>query len=213
MNDWNIQTRAHTCQACGEDFSNKQVYHTVLFDLRHEIERLDVCERCWKTDQEETVRHRKGFVSHWRGVYEAPPPPKEVIRKENAESLLRNIVEAKDPKHAAASYILAVMLERKRLLKVKEEIQREGERIFVYENPKTGDVFTIPDPKLQLNQLDAVQREVAALLEHGFHPSPPDALPTLAPAHSEEQAGSPDFDPAHDVERVEHRAEPEPAPR
>jgi hypothetical protein len=59
------------------------------------------------------------------------------------------------------------MLERKRLLKVKEEVVREGQRVFVYEQPKTGDIFTIVDPNLQLNELEAVQREVASLLVHG----------------------------------------------
>jgi hypothetical protein len=31
-------------------------------------------------------------------------------------------------------------------------------------------LFTIVDPNLQLNQLEAVQHDVAALLEHGFNP-------------------------------------------
>jgi hypothetical protein len=32
-------------------------------------------------------------------------------------------------------------------------------------------VFTIADPDLHLDQLEAVQRDVAALLEHGLNPS------------------------------------------
>jgi hypothetical protein len=172
MTEWNIQSRAHACQACEKHFSDKQPYHTLLLDHRHEIQRRDLCEPCWKTEHE-GASDRKGFISHWQGVYEVPPPaPPEAIQKENAESLLRKIVEQNDPKYAAASYILAVMLERKRILKVKEQIKREAQRLFVYEHPKTGDVFTIPDPDLQLNQLEAVQRDVAALLEHGLTPPP-----------------------------------------
>lgn len=168
MNEWNIQSRAHACQACGRHFTDKQSYHTALFDARHAIERHDLCEACWKGEAE-GARVRKGFVSHWQGLYEAPPPaPPEPIQKENAESLLRKLIERNDPKFAAASFILAVMLERKRILKVKEQLRREGGRVFVYEQPKTGDLFTIPDPDLQLNQLEAVQRDVASLLEHGI---------------------------------------------
>ena len=171
MNEWNIQSRAHACQACEKHFADKQQYHTILVDLRHEIQRRDLCESCWKEEHGGGAADRKGFISHWQGVYEAPPPaPPEAIQKENAESLLRRIMESNDPRYAAASYILAVMLERKRILKVKEQFRREGQRVFVYEQPKTGDVFTIPDPDLQLNQLDAVQRDVATLLEHGLSP-------------------------------------------
>ena len=66
-------------------------------------------------------------------------------------------------------FILAVMLERKRVFKVKEQIVRDGRRVFIYEQPGTGDVFTIADPDLRLAQLEQVQRDVAALLEHGLN--------------------------------------------
>ena len=152
-----------------------------------------MCEACWKQEHGEEAADRKGFISHWQGVYEAPPPaPPEAIQKENAESLLRKIMESNDPRHAAASYILAVMLERKRLLKVKEQFQRDGQRIFVYEQPRTGDIFTIPDPGLQLNQLEAVQRDIAALLEHGLNP-PAAGETSAAVTETEISAGAADI--------------------
>ena len=190
MIDWNIQSRAHQCQACGRAFADKEPYHTVLSDEKGEYVRQDVCEPCWKGQYSQGAQDRKGFISHWHGVYEAPAPAApEVIQKENAETLLRKIMEAKEPKYAAVSFILAVMLERKRLLKVKEQFKVEGRRVFVYEQPKTGDVFTIPDPDLQLNQLEQVQHDVAFLLEHGL---PGAAAPVSAPA---EPAAPPPNDP------------------
>lgn len=188
MNEWNIQSRAHACQACEKHFADKQHYHTLLIDHKHEVQRRDLCEPCWKKEVEGHAAETKGFISQWQGVYEAPPAaPPEAIQKENAESLLRKIMEQNEPKYAAASYILAVMLERKRLLKIKEQFKRDGQRVFVYEQPKTGDIFTIPDPDLQLNQLEEVQRMVADLLEHGLGgpapaetPASPDAAPSGA---------------------------------
>ncbi len=84
--------------------------------------------------------------------------------------MLRKLIEQNDPRYAPAGYILAVMLERKRVLKVKEEVVRDGKRVFIYEQPKTGDVFTIADPALRLDQLEEVQRDVAQLLEQGLNP-------------------------------------------
>ena len=172
MNEWNIQSRGHACQSCNRPFTDGETYHTILFDEKRDFQRTDVCQKCW-TEQFSESRDRKGFISCWHATYEVPPAPVEVIQKENAETLLRKLIELNDPKFTAASYILAVMLERKRILKVKEQIRTEGKRIFVYEQPKTGDVFTIPDPDLQLNQLDEVQRDVAQLLEHGLPESAP----------------------------------------
>ncbi|HEY9173148.1 MAG TPA: hypothetical protein VI136_12755 [Verrucomicrobiae bacterium] len=187
MNEWNIQGRAHACQTCGNPFADRQPYHTLLFDDRSDYRRLDVCPACWETRHRDNDVIAKGFISHWQGIYEAPPPPTDPIQKDTAESLLRKLIERNDPRYAPAGFILAVMLERKRVLKVKEQLQREGQRVFVYEQPKTGDVFTIADPNLRLDQLDEVQRDVAMLLEHGLpeqEAAPPAATPTenLPPA-------------------------------
>lgn len=196
MTDWNIQSRAHACQACEQPFANKQPYHTLLAFERHEIVRQDVCEACWTAQFSEGAKDRKGFISHWVGEYQAPPAaPPEAIQKDTAESILRKLMEKNDPQYRAAAYILAVMLERKKILKVKAQLKENGVRVFVYEQPKTGDVFTIPDPELQLNQLEAVQRQVAALMEHGLEApaepaayiTPPDQPPVAALAGGNEE--------------------------
>ena len=188
MIEWNIQSRAHACQACERHFKKDEVYHTLLFDEPAGLKRMDVCGACWTSQYSLGASDRKGFISHWQGVYVPPPPaPPEAIGRESAESLLRKLVALGDAQHQAACYILAVMLERKRLLKIQSQVVRDGERVFVYEQPKTGDVFTIVDPNLQLNQLDEVQRDVARLLENGL--SGP-ALKTPKPTVDEPAAES-----------------------
>lgn len=174
MNDWNIQSRAAACEACALPFADRQMLHTLLFDEHAEnLRRMDVCEACWQSQFSDGARERKGFISHWQSIYEAPAPAADAIHKDTAETLLRKLIEQNDPRYAPAGYILAVMLERKRLLKVKEEVVRDGKRVFIYEQPGTGDVFTIADPALRLDQLEDVQRDVAALLEHGLNPPAP----------------------------------------
>jgi len=174
MNEWNIQSRAHACEACAQPFADKQPIHTLLREEKSLLLRTDICEACWQKEEAAETRVRKGFISQWQGVYETPPAqPVDPIQKESAETLLRKLIEQNDPKHAPAAFILAVMLERKRNLKVKEQIKRDGQKIYVYEHPKTGDIFTIVDPELRLDQLEAVQRDVAQLLEHGLNgPAP-----------------------------------------
>ncbi len=174
MNDWNIQTRAMVCEACGRPFADREAFHTLLFDEHAEnLRRMDVCEACWQGQFSDGARERKGFISHWQGVYEAPAPAVDAIQKDTAETLLRKLIEQNDPRYVPAGYILAVMLERKRVLKVKEEVVRDGRRVFIYEQPGTGDIFTITDPALRLDQLETVQRDVAALLEGGLNPTAP----------------------------------------
>ncbi len=173
MNEWNIQSRARACQACAKPFADRQPFHTLLFEEKQQYQRLDICPECWQAQYREGASDRKGFVSQWQGLFQSPPPaPEDPIQKASAEALLRQLLQSNDPKHGPVCYILAVMLERKRVLKVKEEIRRPEGRVFVYEHPHSGDLFTIADPNLQLNQLDEVQRDTANLLAHGLNPAP-----------------------------------------
>jgi len=190
MNEWKIQSRATACESCQKEFADKDVYHTLLFDEKQDYRRTDVCSVCW-TETHSADTARKGFISHWQGVFEAPPAaPVEAIQKETAETLLRKLIERNDPQYVPAAFILAVMLERKRILKVKEQQQRGTQRVFIYEHPRTGDVFTVLDPNLQLNQLDPVQQDVAALLEHGLNPPAQSADATTQDVSAAATAGA-----------------------
>jgi len=201
--DWNIQSRSHVCQSCGHRFTDRQTYFTLLLLRRTDLERLDVCPACWEAQHAQGAHDRKGFVSFWQGTYNAPPPaPPDPIQKDSAESLLRKLIERQDPRYLAVGFILAVMLERKRILKVHSQSFEAGQRLFVYEHARTGETFTIRDPDLHINELEAVQRDVARLLEHGLDPAPFEI-----PAASDGPPRAAQPDPAAPPKPV-----PEPAP-
>ena len=95
------------------------------------------------------------------------------------------------------------MLERKRLLKVREEFRDGDQRGFVYEHAKTGDIFTIRDPELKLDELQEVQHDVALLLEKGVDVflNGPEAEEVTEKESSEEQSS--DSDERADVDESE----------
>ena len=192
MIEWHIQSRAHVCQVSGRHFTDGETYHTVLIASKVGFERIDLCAQAFR-DSGAEILARPGLVSHWKGTYEPPPAvPPEAIRKDDAESLLRKLLEKHDGKYAAVSYILAVMLERKRILRVKAQSREGGRRVFIYEHPKSGDLFTIADPDLQLAQLETVQHDLSRLLEHGLPPEEEVALvPVLADGPTEEPFNPP----------------------
>lgn len=197
--EWNIQSRAHACQSCKKQFHDKEPFHTMLFDQKSGYERFDVCENCWSTQFSQGAVDRKGFVSYWQSIYIVPPAaPPDAIQKETAETLLRKLVELNDPKYRPALYILAAMLERKRLLKVKAQLSRDGHRVFVYEHGKSGDLFQVEDPNLQLDQLEGVQHEVLHLLQHGFADVNLDNGTNVGPSNTE----SPPSEPSASLDEV-----------
>ena len=160
--DWTIQSRSGRCAVTGRDFAEGEFFYTLLFQERTGFRREDLSEEAWKDRQADAGAGQP--YSFWRTKFEAPIAVVEPLARETAEDLLRRYMTEQDEGHANARYILALMLERKRLLKqidAKEDIHG---RTLVYEHVKTAEVFIVPDPGLRLDQIEAVQNEVAALL-------------------------------------------------
>lgn len=190
--DWNIQSRARACGECHRAFEDEEALHTLLFSGAEAYERLDVCVDCWTNRLADGANHRRGFISHWQTVYRKPRKEPEVIQRASAETLLRELLERGDPAYAPACFVLAVMLERKRLLKAQGR-SRDGDRVVLhYEHAKSGDVYHVVDPQLRLDQLETVQRQVADLLERGLSRDQPAAAEAEAEANpASAEAASP----------------------
>jgi hypothetical protein len=179
--EWDIRARSAVCSGCGLEFNDGQVCWSRLVFGAEGYARTDYCEPCRERD-EDAAR----TVSVWKGVFRAPPPPpQEPLKKETAESLLRNLMGEHPEAHATVIFILAAMLERKKLLVEREvRIDERDRRLRVYEHRKTGETFVISDPQLRLDQLQEVQEQVMAMLGGVPVEEPPEALPA-APAEPE----------------------------
>jgi hypothetical protein len=164
---WNIKSRSHECARSRRPFDEGEVFHTAIyFDTETgEFIRRDVSLDAW---QEETAERTP--YSYWRAEYikpEAAKPMVEITGREGPENLLRRLVEEDSPRTENARYILALMLERKKLLAPREVKEGENGKMLLYEHRKTGEVFIIRDPELRLDEIETVQDEVATLLGFG----------------------------------------------
>lgn len=125
-------------------------------------ERYDCHPECWKTAE----RDWEPF-SQWDGVYFAPVKEerKEPLKKEDAGELIRKLITLDDPAMKNVVYVLAVMLERSKILVERDsKPQQDGTIRRVYEDRKNGDTFVILDPRIRLENLAEVQAQVVALL-------------------------------------------------
>ena len=160
ISEWNIRSRAHACGLTGEPFAEKQLIHSALYYLGDEYVRKDFGCADWR-DQTPT----EGLLSSWTSRYKpAPPAPPETLRKDDAEGLLRRLLEANEPAQAPTRYILALMLERKRMIREIERKEVDGHPVLIYEHLASGEIWMIQDPGLKLSTMESVQNEVAALL-------------------------------------------------
>ena len=160
--EWNIRSRGHVCSLCQKPLVDKSPVVSALRETAGGYDRFDCHPECWKS----LPRDWKPF-SQWDGVYFAPvrEEKKEPLKKEDAGELLRQLVTMDDPSMKNVVYVLAVMLERSKILVERDARELEDGSIRrVYEDRKQGDTFVILDPRLRLENLSEVQQQVVALL-------------------------------------------------
>lgn len=161
-NEWSIKHRSDACARTQRPFEPGEQFYTLLFREGDAFRREDLSEEAW-AQRNENIQP----FSFWKSRYEPPPAqPPETLPKENAEDLLRRLLAQNDPATANASYVLAIMLERKRVLKQIKTEQTEGRPVLIYEHAKSGDVFIVPDVPLRLDEIEHVQHEVSQLLKN-----------------------------------------------
>ena len=166
LQQWNIRSRSHHCAVTERPFVDGEKHYTAIyFDPKAgEYTRRDVSLDAW----EQETADRKPF-SFWKSVYEKSTPDgkPEIAPREDALSMLQRLIEEGNPYTENARYILAAMLERKRVLAPKDRKETEEGIMLIYENKKTGEIYIVRDPELRLDEVAGVQEEVAMLLGFG----------------------------------------------
>ncbi|MBX7158357.1 MAG: hypothetical protein K1X66_08240 [Verrucomicrobiae bacterium] len=158
--EWMIQAPNSECSLTQQPFAEGEMVYSILERVGQVFQRRDFSEKTW-------IEHAPDFkpLCFWKTAFKPPAPvQEETLKKNDAESLLRNLVKKDEPTTLNTRYILAAMLERKRILKQIEKIQENDKKVLVYEHATTGETFLIIDPQLQLDHLFEVQTEVAQLL-------------------------------------------------
>jgi hypothetical protein len=161
---WHLRSRARQCSATETPFTEGQPIVTALFPDPESSGylRRDFTEHAWKgrTDGDE-----KPF-SHWRTIYSPVQTTEtpQAVTKQGAEELLRSLVEEDQEHTENTRYILALMLERQKLLRETDSQPTSGGTLRIYEHRKTGEVFIVKDPNTPLDEVEKIQEEVILLL-------------------------------------------------
>ncbi len=166
---WEIQARSRFCCKCQREFLDGDKYRCVLTYREDEPYRRDFCEGCWATEQQSQTEAEEQPISWWQSTVKiAPPQPKEeAIQRSLAERLLRKYLNFREARYINFCYILALMLERRRILSAKHTVEEDssGKTLIIYEHAKTGETLIVMDPHLTLSQVAQVQAQVKEILD------------------------------------------------
>jgi len=187
---WHVRSRSRECASTHRSFEDGEAIVTALFPDPESSGylRRDYCIEAWQSrSAEEPVP-----FSFWRSNYHVPESEtrEDPIKKLSPEELLARLIEEDQEHTENTRYILAVMLERQKLLRETDSQPMPNGIMRVYEHRKTGEVYLIRDPNIPLDQVEAVQQEVFALLENNGRLPEPEAEAEEAEAEAGEEVSN-----------------------
>lgn len=187
---WHIRSRSRICAGSERSFEDGEGIVTALFPDPESSGylRKDFSIAAWKARPAEETPP----FSFWKAIFHAPlaTERQDAFKRESPEDLLRRLVEEDEDHTENARYILAVMLERKKVLRETDTQRTPGGILRVYEHRKLGDVFIVKDPDIPLADVERVQEEVILLLEPGGRKAEEEPEPEPGPEPEGELAAA-----------------------
>lgn len=181
---YSIKSRSHRCSLTEVPFQEGDTFVAAIFpdpDSDGYLRR-DFSLQAWQ-EKENNPEEEIPF-SFWKSHYKPPVKEEEVrVTSHNPEALFTKLVEENEEHTENARFILAVMLERKKLLRETDTQQLPSALLRIYEHRKTGHVYIVKDPQIALADVDTIQEEIHRLLDPEAYESEavPDELADPSP--------------------------------
>jgi hypothetical protein len=156
--DYEVQHSARCCSATGREFAPGETYYSVLMAEGAELKRYDYAADAWPGPSEEAVGWWKSQVpgrderkKHWA--------PNDVMLQFWDE--LADQLDKQDMR-----YVLTLLLIRRRVFRLEEEkCDAVGGEVLVVYCPRRETTYEIPAVVPDAARVDAIQEELAALLQ------------------------------------------------
>jgi hypothetical protein len=180
---WKIAKSHQTCVLCGAKFDTTQGYFSALFEQGSSFERRDYCAACFK-------EHRPPDVySFWKTAVpeeDEGKPRRPVLDAESVLEFFRRLGEERDPRRVSFRFVLALMLARKKVLKLERNARAaDGAEVLVFVERRSGERHEVPSLQMDEAALTAASGELGRLL--GLAPPPARAAPKGDEAQPEAQ--------------------------
>lgn len=146
------------CAATGRELQERETYWSVLYDRPEGLERLDYSEEAWQGPPTDALAVWRTQVP----VREEKPQP--LVDENVMLEVFTQLAEADEPEKINFRYILALLLMRKRILKLEDTARDGGREILVFSCKRTESTYRVVDPHLTEDQIAGVQQQVGRIL-------------------------------------------------
>ena len=160
--EWKIKPHAECCCKTGRPFVEGEIFYTLLKFEKGEPVRYDLCTEAWNQE----IQSGEPGASFWRCVFKPDPPEqKDPLPKKDAEAQLRSLLDQTQPldsSKARLASLLALLLERRKILRLKARETEGDQPLLIYERAETHEAFIVPDVELKLDEAEALWADLQA---------------------------------------------------
>lgn len=174
MTDFQVRPVGKRCAATGEPLAPGSTCHSVLVNVEGELVRRDYSPAGWKGAPEEAVAVWKVRIPDGQGAGKAQLDPAALL------GYFEQLSEEMDPRHDRLRYVAALLLLRKRKLRLEGTRSVADEDWLQLAGTSGEGVWEVRDLQLADEEIATVREELNARLavEYGEVPALRDEPPT-----------------------------------
>ena len=158
MTEYQIQDNTRRCSVSGRELKPGDKYFSALFDENGSWMRRDFSPECWSGAPAEAF-------SFWSGRL---PPSGAARRLPIDDELLldcvRRMEEEVEPKRISFRFVVALLLMRRKKLKLVEARQEGTQEILILQATQSRETLAVVNPQLTDEEMNSVQDEVFEVL-------------------------------------------------
>jgi len=156
--DYEVQRSTRRCAATGQEFAPGESFYSVLVAEGAELRRLDYAAGAWPGPPAEAIAWWKSQVPD-RNASRMHWAPNDVMLHFFDEL-------AEQPDRQDMRYVLALLLVRRRVMRLEEtEKDEQGREILVLYCPRREATYQVPAVVPEQQKIDEIQQELVKLLQ------------------------------------------------
>lgn len=159
--EWSMPRRADACLGCQRRFESGETFQAFLYDTSAGYERRDYCLRCGPPATPAPLGVWKSRRADARAKKSAP------FDREAIYAFFERLEDAHEPNEVQLRFVLALLLWRKKVLKLERTAALVERETWEFVAPRTDTLHRVVRPDLDEEQLERLSNQLEGLLASG----------------------------------------------
>lgn len=157
--EYEVSRRTGKCTATSRDLAEGEVYYAVLFETSQGFERRDYCAQAWTGPPD-------GNFCYWRARVPVrdKKPTQLIVDHELLMHIFTRLEDDPSQSRQQFRFVLALLLMRKRLLKLDQTIRENGQEWWLVHSVADQNSYRVVNPELSSEAVERLGVQMMALL-------------------------------------------------